>query len=86
MSRAYSLSRESSQSRQQERPACAARTHGLDVASASILVEAPCDRVLTLELREGGHVDAVALAAGIYIGGGVVLLILIIVVLLLLFR
>ena len=51
-----------------------------------MLVEAPRHGVLTLELREGGHVDAVALAAGIYIGGGVVLLILIILVLVLLFR
>ena len=41
---------------------------------------------MTLELREGGHVDGVVLAAGIYIGGGVVLLIVIILVLVLLFR
>jgi hypothetical protein len=61
-------------------------THRLDVALASMLVEAPRHGVLTLELREGGHVDAVALAAGIYIGGGVVLLIVIILVLVLLFR
>ena len=51
-----------------------------------MLVETPRHRVLTIDLLEGGHVDAVALAAGIYIGGGVVLLIVIILVLVLLFR
>ena len=50
------------------------------------LIDAARDRVLPLELQQGGHVDAVALAAGIYIGGGVVLLIVIILVLVLLFR
>jgi hypothetical protein len=50
------------------------------------LIDAPRDRVTRLELHEGGHVDAVALAAGIYIGGGVVLLIVIILILVLLFR
>jgi hypothetical protein len=51
-----------------------------------MLVRALRLRVLTLRPSEGGHVDAVELAAGIYIGGGVVLLIVIILVLVLLFR